>query len=105
MNRRQFMRIGSVLAPAVALPTITYSFLWAPISKVESKLEENAYGRYILVRRNGGPWVMESWQSKEYVLSIAGTKVSGVRGSPEGKWEAIMYPETSKIRIISPVST
>lgn len=30
MNRRQFLRVGALFVPAVVVPRVAYSFIWAP---------------------------------------------------------------------------
>ena len=39
MNRRNFLRLGSLFVPAVVAPTVAYSFLWA---RPESWLDDYA---------------------------------------------------------------
>jgi hypothetical protein len=89
LNRRSFMKLGAILVPAVAAPTVAYSFLW---SKPEPRV--TVTGNHYTFKAKCGA------RSVTVNPSPGTTTFYHIKKIGENEWQMVAWERDGKVHVV-----
>ncbi len=80
--RRDFLKLGALFVPALAAPTVAYSFLWAPKEMTFTMLDVGwrSIGAFTINRGDGSVLASGHFENGVAIVDTWSPTIAGLRG-------------------------